>query len=157
MRNTTLCYLERGDEYLMLHRVKKSLDENAGKWIGVGGRFEEGESPEECLLREVYEETGLRLLSWRCCGVVTFVSDEWGTEYMHLFTSDSFDGELRDCAEGVLAWKKKSEVLTSLPIWEGDRIFLRLLAEDRPFFLLTLRYRGDRLVEAVLDGCSLPL
>ncbi len=157
MRNTTLCYLERGDEFLMLHRVKKSLDENAGKWIGVGGRFEEGESPEECLLREVFEETGLRLLSWRCRGVVTFVSDEWGTEYMHLFTSDSFEGELRDCAEGVLAWKKKSEVLTSLPIWEGDRIFLRLLAEDRPFFLLTLRYRGDRLVEAVLDGRSLPL
>ena len=151
MRNTTLCYLERGDEFLMLHRVKKSLDENAGKWIGVGGRFEEGESPEECLLREVYEETGLRLLSWRCRGVVTFVSDEWGTEYMHLFTADSFEGKLRDCAEGVLAWKKKSEVLTSLPIWEGDRIFLRLLAEDRPFFLLTLRFLRRKLRR---HGCA---
>ena len=152
MRNTSLCYIERGDEYLMLHRVKKTVDENAGKWIGVGGGFEEGESPEACMLREVYEETGLQLSAWRCRGVVTFVSDEWGTEYMHLFTANAFDGELRECEEGVLAWKKKDEVLNSLPIWEGDRIFLRLLAEDRPFFLLTLRYRGDRLVEAVLNG-----
>ena len=138
MRNTSLCYIERGDEYLMLHRVKKTVDE--------------GESPEACMLREVYEETGLQLSAWRCRGVVTFVSDEWGTEYMHLFTANAFDGELRECEEGVLAWKKKDEVLSSLPIWEGDRIFLRLLAEDRPFFLLTLRYRGDRLVEAVLNG-----
>ena len=152
MRNTSLCYIERGDEYLMLHRVKKTVDENAGKWIGVGGGFEEGESPEACMLREVYEETGLQLSAWRCRGVVTFVSDEWGTEYMHLFTANAFDGELRECEEGVLAWKKKDEVLSSLPIWEGDRILLRLLAEDRPFFLLTLRYRGDRLVEAVLNG-----
>ena len=152
MRNTSLCYIERGDEYLMLHRVKKTVDENAGKWIGVGGGFEEGESPEACMLREVYEETGLQLSAWRCRGIVTFVSDEWGTEYMHLFTANAFDGELRECEEGVLAWKKKDEVLSSLPIWEGDRIFLRLLAEDRPFFLLTLRYRGDRLVEAVLNG-----
>ena len=152
MRNTSLCYIERGDEYLMLHRVKKTVDENAGKWIGVGGGFEEGESPEACMLREVYEETGLQLSAWRCRGVVTFVSDEWGTEYMHLFTANAFDGELCECEEGVLAWKKKDEVLSSLPIWEGDRIFLRLLAEDRPFFLLTLRYRGDRLVEAVLNG-----
>ncbi len=152
MRNTSLCYIERGDEYLMLHRVKKAVDENAGKWIGVGGRFEEGESPEACMLREAYEETGLRLLSWRYRGVVTFLSDEWGSERMHLFTADRFSGELRDCDEGVLAWKKKDEVLNTLPIWEGDRIFLRLLAEERPFFLLTLRYRGDTLVEAELDG-----
>ena len=152
MRNTSLCYIERGDEYLMLHRVKKTVDENAGKWIGVGGGFEEGESPEACMLRQVYEETGLQLSAWRCRGVVTFVSDEWGTEYMHLCTANAFDGELRECEEGVLAWKKKDEVLSSLPIWEGDHIFLRLLAEDRPFFLLTLRYRGDRLVEAVLNG-----
>ena len=151
MRNTTLCYLERGDEVLMLHRIKKDVDENAGKWIGVGGGFEEGESPEDCLLREVYEETGLRLLSWRYRGIVTFVSDEWGTEYMHLFTSACFTGELRDCAEGVLAWKKRGEIL-SLPLWEGDKVFLRLLAEDRPFFSLKLRYRGDELVETVLDG-----
>ena len=151
MRNTTLCYLERGDEVLMLHRVKKAVDENAGKWIGVGGGFEEGESPEDCLLREVYEETGMRLLTWRFRGIVTFVSDEWGTEYMHLFTSENFAGELRDCAEGVLVWKKRSEIL-SLPLWEGDKIFLRLLEEGPPFFSLKLRYHGDELVEAVLDG-----
>lgn len=151
MRNTTLCYLERGDEVLMLHRVKKAVDENAGKWIGVGGGFEEGESPEDCLLREVYEETGMRLLTWRYRGIVTFVSDEWGTEYMHLFTSENFAGELRECAEGVLVWKKRSEIL-SLPLWEGDKIFLRLLEEGHPFFSLKLRYHGDELVEAVLDG-----
>lgn len=151
MRNTTLCYLERGDEVLMLHRVKKAVDENAGKWIGVGGGFEEGESPEDCLLREVYEETGMRLLTWRFRGIVTFVSDEWGTEYMHLFTSENFAGELRECAEGVLVWKKRSEIL-SLPLWEGDKIFLRLLEEGHPFFSLKLRYHGDELVEAVLDG-----
>ena len=157
MRNTSLCYIERGDEYLMLHRVKKAVDENAGKWIGVGGGFEEGESPEACMLREVYEETGLRLNSWRYRGIVTFISDVWGLEDMHLFTADSFTGQLKECEEGVLAWKKKSEVLASLPIWEGDRVFLRCLAEDRPFFLLTLRYRGDTLVEAVLDGTPLPI
>lgn len=151
MRNTTLCYLERGDEVLMLHRVKKAVDENAGKWIGVGGGFEEGESPEDCLLREVYEETGMRLLTWRFRGIVTFVSDEWGTEYMHLFTSENYAGELRECAEGVLVWKKRSEIL-SLPLWEGDKIFLRLLEEGHPFFSLKLRYHGDELVEAVLDG-----
>ena len=151
MRNTTLCYLERGDEVLMLHRVKKAVDENAGKWIGVGGGFEEGESPEDCLLREVYEETGMRLLTWRYRGIVTFVSDEWGTEYMHLFTSENFAGELRECAEGVLVWKKRSEIL-SLPLWEGDKIFLRLLEEGHPFFSLKLRYHGDELVESVLDG-----
>ena len=156
MRNTTLCYLERGDEVLMLHRVKKAADENAGKWIGVGGGFEEGESPEECLLREVYEETGLRLLKWRFRGIVTFVSDEWGTEYMHLFTSDSFSGELRECSEGVLAWKRRDEIL-SLPLWEGDKVFLRLLVEEHPFFSLKLRYRGDMLVEAVLDGKPLSI
>ena len=152
MRNTSLCYIERGDEYLMLHRVKKAVDENAGKWVGVGGGFEEGESPEACMLREVYEETGLRLSAWRYRGVVRFLSDVWGGEDMHLFTADGFEGELRDCDEGVLAWKKKSEVLASLPIWEGDRIFLRLLSDERPFFRLTLRYRGDTLVEAELDG-----
>ena len=109
------------------------------------------------MLREVSEETGLRLNSWRYRGIVTFLSDLWGEEAMHLFTADGFEGELRECAEGVLAWKKKSEVLSSLPIWEGDRIFLRLLADDHPFFLLTLRYRGDALVEAVLDGNELDI
>lgn len=152
MRNTSLCYIERGDELLMLHRVKKDADENAGKWVGVGGKFEEGESPEECMLREVREETGLSLSSWRYRAVVTFVSDEWGTEYMHLFTAESGEGEPIACGEGIFAWKTREEVLTSLPIWEGDRIFLRLLFEDRPFFSLKLRYRGEELVEAALDG-----
>ena len=157
MRNTTLCYIERGREYLLLHRVKKEHDENRDKWVGIGGKFEEGESPEDCLLREVREETGLQLLRWRYRAVVTFVSDEWGTEYMHLFTADRWSGELlRDCPEGELAWLDREELLTK-PIWEGDRIFLRLLESERPFFSLKLRYRGDRLVEAVLDGAELPL
>lgn len=156
MRNTSLCYIERDGRYLMLHRVKKELDENRDKWIGVGGKFEEGESPEDCALREVREETGLTLLSWRYRGIVTFVSDEWGTEYMHLFTSEDFSGTLRDdCAEGTLEWIEKPRLL-SLPIWEGDKIFLRLFDTDAPFFSLKLRYIGDRLVEAVLNGKPLP-
>ena len=157
MRNTTLCYLARGRDYLMLHRVKKENDENHDKWIGIGGKFEEGESPEDCLLREVREETGLRLLRWRYRAIVTFVSDEWGTEYMHLFTSDHWEGTLRqDCEEGELAWIDRDALLTK-PIWEGDKIFLRLLDTDRPFFSLKLRYRGDKLVQAVLDGKELVL
>ena len=155
MRNTTLCYLARGRDYLMLHRIKKEHDENHDKWIGIGGRFEEGESPEDCLLREVREETGLRLRSWRYRAIVTFVSDEWGTEYMHLFTSEDWSGELRqDCEEGELAWIDRDALLEK-PIWEGDKIFLRLLDTDRPFFSLKLRYRGDELVQAVLDGKEL--
>ena len=152
MRNTTLCYLERGRDYLMLHRVKKEVDENKDKWIGIGGKFEEGESPEDCLLREVREETGLTLTSWRYRGIVTFVSDEWGTEYMHLFTADAWEGQIRqDCDEGVLEWIDREKLL-SLPIWEGDKIFLRLLDVDAPFFSLKLRYEGARLAEAVLNG-----
>ena len=152
MRNTTLCYLERGRDYLMLHRVKKSVDENKDKWIGIGGKFEEGESPEDCLLREVREETGLELTAWQYRGIVTFVSDEWGTEYMHLFTADAWQGRLRaDCDEGELEWIDR-DALLRLPIWEGDKIFLRLLDEGAPFFSLKLRYEGDRLAEAVLNG-----
>ena len=152
MKNTTLCYIERGRDYLMLHRVKKAGDENKDKWIGIGGKFEEGESPEDCLLREVREETGLTLTRWRCRGIVTFVSNEWGTEYMHLFTADAWEGELRtDCDEGDLEWIDRAALL-SLPIWEGDKIFLRLLDEDAPFFSLKLRYEGDRLAQAVLNG-----
>lgn len=151
MRNTTLCYIRRGGDVLLLHRVKKENDENHDKWIGIGGKFEEGESPEDCLLREVREETGLTLEAWRYRGIVTFVSDEWGTEYMHLFTSDAFHGEVKDCDEGVLEWLPW-EQLPQLPIWAGDKIFLRLIDEDAPFFSLKLRYRGDRLVEAVLNG-----
>ncbi len=155
MRNTTLCYLERGGKTLMLHRVKKELDENKDKWIGIGGKFEEGESPEDCLLREVREETGLTLTAWRYRGIVTFVSDQWGTEYMHLFTADAWEGRLRqDCDEGVLEWIDRERLLT-LPIWEGDKIFLRLLDEGAPFFSLKLRYSGDRLAEAVLNGKKL--
>lgn len=151
MRNTSLCYIERDGKYLMLHRVKKTVDENKDKWIGIGGKFEEGESPEDCVIREVLEETGLTLNSWRYCGIVTFVSDEWGTEYMHLFTSDDFSGKPRECDEGVLEWIEKERLL-SLPIWEGDKIFLRLLDTDEPFFSLKLCYQGDTLIQAVLNG-----
>ena len=148
-RNTTLCYIEKDDCYLMLHRVKKAVDENKDKWIGVGGKFEYGESPEDCLLREAREETGLTLLNYRYRGIVTFVSDEWGTEYMHLFTADRFEGELITCSEGNLEWVPK-EKITELNLWEGDRIFLRLLAEESPFFSLKLVYRGDDLVDTKL-------
>lgn len=148
---TSLLYLERDGKYLMLHRTKKERDINEGKWIGVGGKFEADESPEECVIREAREETGLTLLSPAFRGIVTFVSDRYPTEYMHLFTCTSFTGELRDCDEGELAWIEKSRV-TSLPLWAGDRIFLELLAKDAPFFSLKLVYRGDDLVRATLDG-----
>ena len=151
MKNTTLCYIRRGDEILLLHRIKKAHDENEGKWIGVGGKLEEGESPDECLLREVREETGLRLTDWRCRGIVTFVSDRWEGEYMHLFTADGFEGALSDCSEGELKWVPRRAIPT-LPQWEGDRIFLGLIERDTPFFHLKLCYEGDRLMRAVLNG-----
>ena len=152
MRNTTLCYIERDGAYLMLHRVKKENDLNHDKWIGIGGKFEEGESPEDCLLRETREETGLTLEAWRYCGIVTFVSDEWGTEYMHLFHSDRFHGELRqDCEEGTLEWLPKTE-LRKKELWTGDHIFLNLMEQEEPFFSLKLCYRGDTLVHASLNG-----
>ena len=151
MKNTSLCYIEKDGRYLMLHRTRKQNDENHDKWIGIGGKFEAGESPEDCMLREVREETGLSLGSWRFRGIITFVSDEWGTEYMHLFTADSFTGALCPCDEGELEWVEK-ERIPSLPIWEGDRIFLRLLEEESNFFSLKLCYKGDKLVRAVLDG-----
>ena len=151
MLNTTLCYVTRGDEVLMLHRVKKKNDINKDKWIGIGGKFEGEESPDECLLREAKEETGLTLTSWRCRGVVTFLSDTCEGEFMYLFTADGFEGALTSCSEGDLKWVSR-EFLDSLPKWEGDQIFLDLLWKDAPFFLLKLRYQGDRLVEAVLDG-----
>ncbi len=140
----------------MLHRVKKQNDINHDKWIGVGGKFEERESPEDCVLREVLEETGLALTEYRYRGIVTFLSDRFETEYMHLFTASGWTGDLRDCDEGVLEWVKKDAV-PDLPIWDGDEIFLRLLAEEHPFFSLKLSYAGDRLIEAVLDGKPLPL
>lgn len=150
-RYSTLCYIERDDEWLMLHRVKKKNDVNQDKWIGLGGQFEEGESPEECILREVKEETGLTLTRWKYRGLVTFVSDVWDTEYMHLFTADAFSGEMSECDEGELAWIKKSE-FAALPQWEGDKLFLRLLEENEPFFSLKLRYEGEHLAYAALNG-----
>ena len=163
MHNSTLCYLENGrGEYLMLHRVKKQVDINKGKWIGVGGGFEEGESPDECFCREVLEETGLTLTSFRFRGVVTFLcSDSKSDQFMYLFTATGWTGELNmDCNEGDLAWVPREKV-PDLPIWDGDAIFLDLLAKDAPPFLLTLDYRHesgeDRLTRAVLNGRDLPL
>ena len=151
MQNTSLCYIIRGDEVLMLHRVKKKNDINKDKWIGIGGKFEDGESPDECLLREAWEETGLKLTSWRCRGVVTFLSEGEDGEYMYLFTADGFQGELKECDEGDLQWVSR-DFLGQLPKWEGDQVFLDLLWQDAPFFLLTLRYDHGKLTEAVLNG-----
>ena len=151
MKQTTLCYLERDGQYLMLHRVKKEHDENHDKWIGVGGKFEDKESPEDCVRREVLEETGLTLTQYRYCGLVTFVSDVYPTEYMHLFHATGFTGTPKDCDEGELAWIGKRQ-LAALQQWEGDRIFLRLMDEHVPFFSLKLVYAGDTLTEAVLNN-----
>ena len=151
MKNSSLCYIEKDGAYLMLHRTVSEQDENYDKWIGVGGKFKPGESPEECLLREVREETGLTLTAWRYRGLVTFVSDRWPCEYMHLFTADGFTGEIGVCDEGVLEWVKKAD-LAALPQWEGDRIFLRLLEENAPFFSLKLCYAGEKLTFAALNG-----
>lgn len=148
---TTLCYLEKDGAYLMLHRNRKKEDVNAGKWIGVGGHFEPNESPEDCMKREIYEETGLTVTSWRFRGIVTFLTDGGICEYMHLFTCDAWQGEEIPCDEGDLEWVEKSRV-PSLPLWEGDRIFLDLIARSSPFFSLKLSYHGDRLVSAELDG-----
>lgn len=150
MRNTTLCYVLHGDRVLMLHRTKKEKDINKDKWIGIGGKFLNRESPDECLLREAWEETGLTLTRWQCRGVVTFLSDV-EDEYMYLFTADGFEGDLKECDEGDLQWVSR-EFLNTLPKWEGDEIFLKLLWENAPFFLLKLRYEGDKLLEAVLNG-----
>ena len=156
-QNTTLCYLERDGAWLMLHRTRKAHDVNHDKWIGVGGKFDAGESPEECLLREVKEETGVTLTRWRYRGIITFVLDGVA-EYMHLFTADRWQGEpvCGEGAEGVLEWVPRADV-EALPIWEGDKIFFRLLREERPFFSLKLVYRGDSLTAAALDGRPLPL
>ena len=156
MKYSTLCYIEndRG-EYLMLHRIKKKNDCNHDKWIGVGGKFEDGESPEDCVLREVGEETGLQVHEWRYRGLVTFVSDRWETEYMHLFTATAWTGQIKDCDEGVLEWIHK-DALATLPQWEGDKIFLRLIHDDdTPFFSLKLRYEGEHLAYAALNGKEL--
>ena len=151
MKNTTLCYIEQDGCYLMLHRVKKENDLNRDKWVGIGGKFEENESPEDCLLREAKEETGLTLTDYRLCGMVTFLSDRWEGEYMWLYHATGFEGTLRDCDEGTLEWVPIPEV-AELPQWAGDRFFFEKMRKNVPFFTMKLRYEGDVLVEAVLNG-----
>lgn len=138
---TTLCYIEQDGKYLMLHRVKKKNDLNEDKWVGIGGHAEEGESPEDCLLREAMEETGLRLTSWQFRGLVTFVSDKWGTEYMCLFTADGFEGELIDCNEGCLEWVLKSDI-PGLNLWTGDLLFSGSWMRRCPFSPLSCVMKG---------------
>ena len=150
MKETTLCYIQNNNKYLMLHRVKKDEDVNKGKWIGIGGRVEEDESPEECVLREVKEETGLTLTSYQYRGIVIFKSDKYEDEKMHLYTADGYVGELTECNEGVLEWIDRDEMY-NLPMWEGDKIFLGLIRTDAKFFDLVLEYKGDKLVSASID------
>lgn len=147
MKLTTLCYIERENKYLMLHRISKENDPNKDKWIGVGGKFEDRESPEECMIREVKEETGLDLVKYQYRGLITFASDKWETEYMHLFTADDFTGELKNCEEGVLEWVEKERIL-DLTLWEGDKIFLELLQKEKNFFTVKLEYCGEKLVRS---------
>ena len=151
MELTTLCYIEKDDKYLMLHRVSKKNDVNKDKWIGVGGHFESGESPEDCLLREVKEETGLTLTSYRFRGILTFNFNDNESEYICLYTADGFEGELRECDEGTLEWVPKDEI-DNLNLWTGDKIFFDLLKKDAPFFSLKLQYQGDTLIGCELDG-----
>ena len=156
MKQTTLCYIDDGSRYLMLHRVKKEHDASHGKWIGVGGKCEADESPDECMLREVKEETGLEITKWQYRGIVTFISDTWPNEYMHLFTATEWQGEpdMSIDDEGDLAWISKAELMT-LNLWEGDRIFLRLLLDEtQPFFSLKLIYVQDEMVKATLNGAA---
>ena len=140
----------------MLHRTKKENDQSHDKWLGIGGKLEDKESPEDCALREIKEETGLTVTDYRYRGIVTFISDVWETEYMHLFTATDFYGDLIECDEGDLEWIKFDELL-KLPMWEGDKIFLNLLASDEPFFSLKLKYEGEKLVLAVLNGKDLDI
>lgn len=156
MKNTTLCYIERDGCYLLLHRVKKKNDLNHNKWVGIGGKFEETESPEECILREVKEETGLLLNGMEYRGIVTFVSDENFTEYMHIFWSDDFSGSLTECDEGELEWVEKSR-MNELPHWKGDEIFLKLIELKVPFFSLKLVYSSGNLQKAVLNGRNIEI
>ena len=151
MKNTTLCYIEYSEKYLMLHRTKKKNDENVDKWIGVGGKFEAGESPFDCARREIKEETGLENLPLTYRGIVTFVSNEYGTEYMHLFTATAESNRIDVvCDEGELVWIDKNEVY-NLPIWEGDKIFFKLLEEQNSFFSLKLTYSGEKLISSIRE------
>ena len=154
MVNTSLCYVRQNGCYLMLHRIKKEHDINKDKWIGIGGKFETAESPEDCMLREAQEETGLTITDWTYHGIVTFVTETGFTEFMHLFSSDSFTGSLRECDEGVLEWVAQNRV-AELDLWEGDLIFLRLMENGAPFFSLKLVYDGNMLMHAVLNGKEL--
>ena len=157
MKNTTLCYIEKDGAYLMMHRIKKENDENRDKWIGIGGKLEYGESPFDCARREILEETGLTVKKLNYKGIITFVSDLYGTEYMHLFTATGYEGTLKECDEGNLEWVSKKAVY-DLPIWEGDKIFFRLIEDpNSPFFSLKLSYEGDKLVYAALDGKEMAL
>ena len=150
MLNTTLCYVEKDGSWLMLHRVKKKNDLNHDKWIGIGGKFEENETPEECMRREAMEETGLKLTGLRLRGIITFLSNEYEGEYMYLFTASGFTGEMTECDEGTLEWVKKEDV-KKLPMWEGDHLFFEELDRDRGFFTMKLRYEGDVLAEYALQ------
>ncbi len=148
---TTLCYLEKDGKYLMLHRTKKENDPSHDLWMGLGGHVETGESPEDCVVREVKEESGLTLTDYQFRGVVTFSEGDWH-EYMFLFSADGFTGELIECNEGDLVWVEKEKAVTELPIWEGDRIFLKLMNDGSPFFSLKLNYENRKLIRAVLNG-----
>ncbi len=151
IKETTLCYIEKDNKYLMLHRIKKEEDVNKDKWIGIGGRIEEGETPEQCILREAKEETGLTLTKYQYRGIVHFKSNEFENEDMHLFTADEFEGEIIECDEGVLKWIDRDR-LYDLPMWEGDKLFLGLIRTKVKFFDLTLQYKGSKLISAALNG-----
>ena len=143
---STLCYIEKDKKYLMLHRTKKKNDINKDKWLGIGGKFEDGESPEECIIREVKEETGLTLNTYKLRCIVTYVSTNWETEYMYVFTSNDFSGELIECDEGDLQWIQKDRV-TELNTWEGDKIFVDKIQKDNNFFTVKFNYDGDKLIK----------
>ena len=143
---STLCYIEKDGKYLMLHRTKKKNDINKDKWLGIGGKFEEGESPEECITRELKEETGLTLNSYKLRCIVTYVSTNWETEYMYVFTSNDFTGELIECNEGDLQWIEKDKV-TELNTWEGDKIFVDQIQNDNKFFTIKFNYDREKLIK----------
>ena len=144
---TTICYIDNGDSYLMMLRNKKKHDINEGKWLGVGGKLEPGETPEECVCREAYEETGLTLDEYALRGIITFAPGNGSCEYIYVFTADKFHGELTECNEGELAWIPKDKLM-DLALWEGDKIFLKLLLQNSPFFSVKLCYDGDVLTDS---------